>query len=120
MTSVAALFAVSPIAVLRGQSRPFIAGFVAAGWAAVIVYVATCALIPDLMALPVLHYINEIEPRFMDADTLAIYSVSLIVRGAVMAAPQLLIALAGGCLAKLNAQSRLSKGTIGGPTRDAV
>ena len=111
MASVAVLIALSPATVPRGRSRPFALGFVVAGWAAVIAYVVSCVLFPDVVALPVLYYINEIEPRFMDADTLALYSLSLVIRGLIMAAPQFLIALSGGLLVKLAARRRLSGGS---------
>jgi hypothetical protein len=110
--SVTILIGLSPIAILRGRSRPFIAGFVAAGWAAVIAYVSSCRMFPITMATPVLYYINEIEPRFMDADTLVPYSISLLARGIIMAVPQLLIALAGGVLARLAAPRKLGDGAI--------
>ena len=74
MPSVPVLLALSPCAVLRGRSRPFLGGFVASGWAAVCLYVASCAAFPDVMARPVLFYVNEVEPRFMEADTLTLYN----------------------------------------------
>ena len=74
----------------------------AAGWAAAIADVSSCQMFPIGMATPVVYYLNEIEPRFMDADALVFYSVSLLARGIVMAVPQLLIAVAGGLLARLS------------------
>lgn len=97
--SVTILIGLSPTVVTHGRSRPFIAGFVAAGWSAVMVYIGCCRMFPAAMAAPVLYYINEIEPRFMNADRFELYSVSLLARGTITAVPQLLIALAGGLLA---------------------
>jgi hypothetical protein len=97
----------------RGRPRPFLAGFVAVGWAAVIAYIAFCALLPEFTALPVQYYINWIEPVYTDADTWALYSVSLVVRGAIMAVPQFSIALIGGCLASLAARCRLNEAAVG-------
>ena len=56
----------------------------ATGWVAVIAYVSSCRMFPNSMATPVLYYINEIEHRLMDADTLVLYSVSLLARGIIM------------------------------------
>jgi hypothetical protein len=116
MASVAVLIALSPAAVIRGRSRPFALGFVAAGWTAVIAYVGSCALFPDVVALPVLYYINRIEPRLMDADSLASYSAGLVVRGLIVAAPRFILGLSGGLLAKLVARRRASGGSAVGPT----
>jgi hypothetical protein len=102
--SVTILIGLSPTAVRRGRSQPFIAGFVAAGWLAVMVYIGCCRMFPTTIAAPALYYINEIEPRFMNADTFELYSVSLLARGTIMAVPQVLIALAGGWLASLAAR----------------
>ncbi len=106
MLTLAVLFAFTPHAVTRGHSRPFVAGFVAAFWAAAIAYVACCALFPDVVSHPVVYYVNEIEPRLFDADTLLFYSISLTARGVIMAVPQLLIALAGGFVATLVARRK--------------
>ena len=104
--SVTALIAMTPIAIKQRRSRSFIAGFVAAGWMAVIAYAFGCRTFPDIMATPILFYINEIEPRLMDADTVVPYSVSLLARGIIMDIPQLLIALAGGLLMRLAARTK--------------
>ena len=80
--------------------RPFVVGFVTFGGLAVLGYIACCRAVPDIVAMPMLYYVNELEPRFMEADTLGSYSLSLIVRGLILASPQLLIALAGGLLAR--------------------
>ncbi len=104
--SVTALIALTPTAIKQRRSRSFNAGFVAAGWMAVIAYAWACRTFPDIMATPVVYYINEIEPRFMDADTIELYSVSLLVRGIIMAVPQLLVALAGGLLMRLATRTK--------------
>jgi hypothetical protein len=93
----------------RGKSRPFIVGFAAAGWVSVLAYVATCRIIPEVMAIPVMYYINDIEPRFMDAATLELYSLSLMLMGLIWAVPQLIIALVGGVLAMLVAPRRVAE-----------
>jgi hypothetical protein len=81
--------------------RPFVLGFVASGCLAVLGYILCCRAMPDVVAVPVLYYINEVEPRFMEADTLGSYSLSLIIRGLILSSPQLLIALTGGLLARI-------------------
>jgi hypothetical protein len=109
--SVTILIGLSPTAVRRRRSRPFIAGFVAAGWSAVMVYIGCCRMFPTAMAVPVLYYVNEIEPRLMNADTFELYSVSLLARGTIMAVPQLIIAFAGGSLARVAARSAEKRGS---------
>jgi hypothetical protein len=120
VASATALVALSPSAALRGRPRPFTFGFVIAGWAAAIAYVGCCASFPDVMVRPALYYLNEIEPRFMDADTLTLYSVSLVVQGLIMTIPQFIFALSGGLLAKLAARRRLSGRPSGRPATGVV
>jgi hypothetical protein len=115
--SATILIGLSPVAFQRARSEPFSAGFVGTGWVAVIVYVLSCRMFPAAMSIPVVYYTNQIEPHFMDADTLVLYSVSLLVRGFIMAVPQLLIALAGGLVARFVARRKLRNGTIERPIK---
>lgn len=110
MASVAVLIALAPVAVRRGRARPLVLGFVTAGCAAAAAYIGLCASFPDVMARPLVYYINEIEPRFMDADTLELYSVSLVVRGLIMGVPQGVLALCGGLLAQWIVRRKLGEG----------
>jgi hypothetical protein len=96
--SITTLIALMPIALEQRQFQSFIAGFVAAGWMAVVAYACACTIAPGVMASPIIFYINEIEPLFMDSETVVMYSVSLLARGFIMAIPQLLVAVAGGLL----------------------
>lgn len=100
MASVPVLVALSPATARRGRDRPFVLGLVAAGWAAVVGYVALCMLGPEVVMRPIRYYLNEIEPRFLDADTLPLYALSLTIVGLILATPQFLVALAGGLLAR--------------------
>lgn len=87
---------------------PFAGGFLAAGFVAAAAYVGVCRTWPDFVAGPVLSYVNEVEPRFMDADTLPLYTLSLWVRGLITGLPLCLVALAGGLLARHAARRRAS------------
>ena len=64
--------------------------------------------------------IVEVRVAMTTIDALSVTShrgdsFSLVVRGAIMAVPQFLVALAGGCLAWLPARGRPSKETVGQP-----
>lgn len=72
---------------------------------AVVAYASACRTFPEIMTIPTLYYINEIEPRLM-ADTVVLYSVSLLARGIIMAIPQLLVASAGGLLIRLATRTK--------------
>ena len=91
----------------RGRG-PFARGFLAAGVCAAAAYVGVCRTWPDFVAAPSLYYVNEVEPRFMDADTLPLYTLSLWVRGLITGLPLCLVALAGGLLARHAARRRAS------------
>jgi hypothetical protein len=84
----------------RGRPwSPFAVGFLASGTLAALGYVACCRAAPGLMGRPVIYYVNEIEPRFTDADTPGLYALSLWVRGLMMGLPLCLVALLGGLAA---------------------
>ena len=87
-------------ALRRQGPRPFSLGFAAFGSAAILVYICCCLLMPETMAMPDLYYINEIEPRFMDASYAGLFFVRLQIRGLLLALPQLSVALIGGLLAR--------------------
>jgi len=89
------------IVLRRGRCGPFAVGFQAAGWAAVVAYVACCRLFPEFMSIPYVYYVNEIEPYILDTDYWEIYTFSLLLSGFLWGVPQVLVALAGGSLAAL-------------------
>jgi hypothetical protein len=89
------------IVLRRGRCGPFAVGFQAAGWAAVVVYIACCRMFPESMNAPYVYYVNDIEPYIMDADYFEIYAFSLVLGGLIWGIPQLLVALAGGGVAAL-------------------
>jgi hypothetical protein len=100
--SVTALgIGVARIVLRRGRCGPFAVGFQAAGWTAVIAYVAGCLLFPEFMSTPYIFYVNEIEPSIMDADYWEVYALSLVLRGLIWGIPLVLVALGGGGLAAL-------------------
>jgi hypothetical protein len=81
-----------------GRRSRFGRAFVVFLVAALFLYTACCVIIPDLVRRPVVFYINEIEPGLYDADLALVYGLSLEIEGLVLAAPQLLFALAGAAL----------------------
>jgi hypothetical protein len=89
------------IVLRRGRCGPFAVGFQAAGWTAVVVYVACCRMFPESMNAPYVYYVNDIEPYIMDSDYWEVYALSLVLGGLIWGIPQLLIALAGGGVAAL-------------------
>jgi hypothetical protein len=82
-----------------GGLRPFSVGFTAVGLVTALVYVTCCWVVPDLMAVPDDYYVNQVEPRFMNPDSLGPYLISLLIRGIILALLPLFLALAGGLLA---------------------
>ena len=95
--------AVTP-AVVRGKARPFLRGLVLSGWGAALAGLVLCGWHPAVMARPVVDPGNEVEPPFPDDESPspvpADRPASLVVRGLIMAAPQLSLARAGGLLAR--------------------
>jgi hypothetical protein len=83
----------------RRWRRPSLLAFVVVGGLIVVAHVVACRTNPELMATPVLYYINRVEPWLMDANTLELYEVyilSLVVRGLIFAVPQVLLAALAG------------------------
>jgi hypothetical protein len=84
----------------RPLIRFFDVGFLASGWGAVCAYGILCWRTPERMAAPILYYINEIEPRFLNCDLVECDILSLVIRGLILAVPQLGIARVGGMVAE--------------------
>jgi hypothetical protein len=78
--------------------RAFDFGFLLFGWVAVIVYVVLSKSVPEMVAAPIVYYINEVEAQYMNCDLEACYILSLAIQGLILAMPQLLIAVLGGLL----------------------
>jgi hypothetical protein len=89
--------------ILRRRCGRFAVGFQAAGWAAVVAYVAGCRLFPEFMSEPYVYYLNDIEPYILNVDSTEQYALSFVLSGFIWGIPQLLVALAGGGLAALAA-----------------
>jgi hypothetical protein len=90
----------------RASIRPFDIGFLAFGWAAVVIFVVAAWAFPHVIATPIVYYINEIEPYFLECDLEECYVFSLLIRGAILAAPQLLVAFFGGLVVRAFANRR--------------
>jgi hypothetical protein len=84
----------------RAMIRAFDFGFLAFGWAAAFVFVVTAWACPGFMHIPIVFYINEIEPYFLDCDLTECYILSLLIQGAIFAIPQLVVALLGGLVVR--------------------
>jgi hypothetical protein len=84
----------------RAMIRAFDIGFVAFGWAAVFVFVIDAWAFPAIMRYPIVFYINQIEPYFLDCDLQECYILSLFIQGAILAVPQLVTAVLGGLVVR--------------------
>ncbi len=91
-------------------------GFLVSGWVAVCAYVYLSWMVPERVAAPIVYYINEIEPQFMNCDLEECYILSLVIRSLILAAPQLLIAWVGGVVAE-RFFGRGNKGRFNRPDR---
>ena len=74
------------------------------GWASVLAYLALCAWFPQVVAIPIFYYCNEIDTGrivwLIDSDTYEGHGLSLMILGLILAAPQLMMATLGGLIAR--------------------
>lgn len=79
--------------------------FAAALGLAIAIYLTLCVATPDLVCVPVVHYLNEIEPHLYDADHSLVYRLSLEIQGLILGLPQVLFAIAVATLAAIHTRS---------------
>ncbi len=84
-----------------GRCGRFAAGFQVAGWSAAIASVLACRAFPDWMTIPYVFYVNRVEGYLMDADTIELYALSLMIGGLPWGTVIVVVALLGGGLAAI-------------------
>ena len=78
-----------------GAVRPFDIGFLAFGAAAVCIFVVIARAFPTIVEVPIIYYVNKLEPSWLDCDRWETYAICLLIQGSILAVPQLLTALIG-------------------------
>ncbi len=101
------VFGIASFSIIRQRAKcsPFLWGFVAVGWVAVLAYLTLCLWFPEIVEIPILYYWNDIESGWFIwftelADHDAGNVANLFVIGLILATPQLMIAALGGLITR--------------------
>jgi hypothetical protein len=101
---VAFLTASVSIASRRGKASPYFWGFAIVGWASLFAYAACSYWCPRTAEIPVMFYLTKIHYPWISSaigsDNPAITALHLLTIGLFVSIPQLMMAIAGGLMAR--------------------